>query len=694
MPAQKNGFRRARLVFGKLGLTFFISFILLNLNLASSAFASSGRSPITFIFFGRVLDSQTQEPLANVSLTARVLLDNTTFSASTDSQGRYQLTLKVRRTAPFFFRGGYFYVLINSSKDGYKLKISPFFRIKPNLSPYNADIQLEPVQPADTTPPLITINPLTTPTNQNITLSYTLNDNITPPGQIIVTGDSSPYTKEGDYNVTLTAKDLAGNTSTVSKSFSIDKTPPRIIITSPEDNSTVDESSIQFTGTIDGVPFSEPRSLTEGKNILTKTAVDSAGNTAIGSVTVYLDFSGTLIGPEGGEVISSDGKVRLIIPAGALTKPTRISLANLNSANFQSLLPEDTSLLNIVECKPYGLIFNIPAELIYTLDSAEVPGTPVKLGIYENGKISFTSDPAIVPVDGYTLSFNIQHFSTYAALRSFTSGSTPIGTGVKIPLPDLLTGSFSSSIPLTVSPGRKGLQPAISLNYRSSNPNSWTGVGFSLNCGYIIRSTRLGPPTYNDQTDTFYLITDSGTTELVWLVDNLYQAKVESSFTKFYKETDDTWRAVSKDGSTLRFGQSSNSKETSNSGTFSWYLTKATDNNGNYIEYNYTKNQGRCYVSRIDYTGNEIGIAPANNVEFSLESREDILSSYISTAKIATAKRLKEILVKQNSDLVWRYVLEYGVSPDTSRSLLKSVTQYGSDGKSLPKQKFTYQSAK
>jgi len=94
MPAQKNGLlgnchceprRGAAISFIKLGLIFLISLFLLNSNFTPLAFASSGRPPITFIFSGRVLDSQTQQPLANVSLSARVLLDNTTFSASTDT---------------------------------------------------------------------------------------------------------------------------------------------------------------------------------------------------------------------------------------------------------------------------------------------------------------------------------------------------------------------------------------------------------------------------------------------------------------------------------------------------------------------------------------------------------------------------------------------------------------------------------
>jgi hypothetical protein len=286
------------------------------------------------------------------------------------------------------------------------------------------------------------------------------------------------------------------------------------------------------------------------------------------------------------------------------------------------------------------------------------------------------------------------HFSTYAALKNLTPQGPPIGLGVKVPLPDMLTGAFSSAIPLTVPPGRKGMQPALALVYRSSNSNSWTGLGFSLNTGYIVRSTRLGPPSYIDTQDTFYFITDAGTTELVNLIDNLYQAKVESAFTKFYKEADDSWRVVGKDGSVLRFGQTSEAKEVSNSGTFAWFLTKATDTNGNYIEYDYVNDQGKPYLSRIDYTGNEMGVSPTNSVEFFLESRDDAFSSYISTSKIVTAKRLKEIQVKVNSELVWRYELTYNYSPDTNRSLLKSVTQYGADDKSLPTQNLSYQAAK
>ena len=141
----------------------------------------------------------------------------------------------------------------------------------------------------DTTPPVITINPVASPTNQNVTLSYSLSDNVSAADKITVSGDNSPYTQEGSHNLTLAAKDEAGNTSGASVSFVIDKTPPVIAITSPADNSTTNQKDITINYTVDGQAKSENRTLTEGANTLTVTATDPAGNSASKSISVTLD---------------------------------------------------------------------------------------------------------------------------------------------------------------------------------------------------------------------------------------------------------------------------------------------------------------------------------------------------------------------------------------------------------------------
>jgi len=237
------------------------------------------------------------------------------------------------------------------------------------------------------------------------------------------------------------------------------------------------------------------------------------------------------------------------------------------------------------------------------------------------------------------------------------------------------------------------MQPSLALVYRSTNANAWLGLGFDLKPGHIVRSTRLGVPAYDDTKDTFYFITDAGTTELVHLIDNLYQAKIESSFTRFYKEADDSWRVLGKDGSVLRFGETDEGREEGWGGTFSWYLTKALDTNGNYVRYDYLKDAGKAYLLRIVYTGNEnAGIVGKNSIDFVLEDRTDHVVSYMSGTKIETAKRLKEIQAQCNGELVWRYIIEYGKSGDTDRSLATSFQQCTGEGACFPRQVFEYRS--
>jgi hypothetical protein len=64
---------------------------------------------------------------------------------------------------------------------------------------------------------------------------YTVEDNITPEWKIVVEGDNSPYSAEGNYSVSIRAKDEAGNCSDYQTiNFVIDKTPPVITSDPPK----------------------------------------------------------------------------------------------------------------------------------------------------------------------------------------------------------------------------------------------------------------------------------------------------------------------------------------------------------------------------------------------------------------------------------------------------------------------------
>jgi len=54
---------------------------------------------------------------------------------------------------------------------------------------------------------------------------------------------------------------------------------------------------------------------------------------------------------------------------------------------------------------------------------------------------------------------------------------------------DKFSGVFSYAISVKVPPGRCGLQPDLTMLYRSTNSHSWLGEGWDLNPGRIERST-------------------------------------------------------------------------------------------------------------------------------------------------------------------------------------------------------------
>lgn len=75
-----------------------------------------------------------------------------------------------------------------------------------------------------------------------------------------------------------------------------------------------------------------------------------------------------------------------------------------------------------------------------------------------------------------------------------------------------VTGTATLSIPLPISPGRAGMQPALALQYDSGAGNGPFGLGWTLGQQAIARRTSRGLPTYEDDHDVFQI---SGAEDLV-----------------------------------------------------------------------------------------------------------------------------------------------------------------------------------
>jgi len=263
---------------------------------------------------------------------------------------------------------------------------------------------------------------------------------------------------------------------------------------------------------------------------------------------------------------------------------------------------------------------------------------------------------------------------------------------------DLFTGRAQTSVPIFVPPGRKNVQPSLSLGYSSSSGNGWLGMGWGLDMGSIQRDTKNGIPKY-DSTDKYIFSYQGVSSELVSMGTNEYRAKDEALFLKFVNDTSNNkWLVTDKSGTVHTFGDASGNRQTNALGTFKWALCKVKDTSGNYMTVSYNTDNGQLYLSTIEYNGNETqSFAHSHKVEFTLEDRNDDSFSYASGAKVSTIKRLNNIQVKVKDgagayQLARKYVLGYEYSAATTRSRLITVTEYGKDGTtSLPATTFVYQ---
>jgi hypothetical protein len=178
----------------------------------------------------------------------------------------------------------------------------------------------------DLTPPVISIAGVTQGEITQNNLSPTFTESDAHPGPITATLNGQPFilgtqiTNEGDYTLVVTATDQAGNSSSQTISFSIDRTPPVISISGVSDGevsanpvtpvfSATDVHSAVVSATLDGQSFVSATTVSsEGDHVLVVTASDPAGNTAQQTTHFAIDRTAPVISLSGfteGQVTAS-----------------------------------------------------------------------------------------------------------------------------------------------------------------------------------------------------------------------------------------------------------------------------------------------------------------------------------------------------------------------------------------------------
>jgi RHS repeat-associated protein len=249
-------------------------------------------------------------------------------------------------------------------------------------------------------------------------------------------------------------------------------------------------------------------------------------------------------------------------------------------------------------------------------------------------------------------------------------------------------GLVTYGVPISVPSGYGGLAPSFNLSYSSSGGPSVVGMGWSMPTSFIARHTARGLPEY-DTGDTFAM---NGSDELVRLpgAGNVYRARFEGGFAR-YTWVDGSgqgrfgyWRVETPDGRVSWFGAQPNGTLETNArlegstGTYAYYLVATEDVFGHRVEYTYTKDGGRPYLTHARWVASDGG--HRYEAELVYEARPDILRDGRPGVEVLWTQRLSAIRVRVRGQLLRRYQLVYEVGAQTGGlSRLSTVVTYGTD---------------
>ena len=255
-------------------------------------------------------------------------------------------------------------------------------------------------------------------------------------------------------------------------------------------------------------------------------------------------------------------------------------------------------------------------------------------------------------------------------------------------------GSFGHGIPIEVPPFR-GLEPHLSLGYSSEGRNGFVGVGWSLGGFSTIERTNAGGGTPRwDGTDVYrldgakMLACQAGMASPGCAAGGTHATENEN-FKRIKRDAaSNSWTVWEKSGVRSVYTALMNAAQ----GTYRWGLSQVIDTKGNTVNYAWQCDTD-CYPSAVTYGPYAVWMAR--------ETRPDVLT-YARGADLGrTTQRLLSVIVwMPGVGHIRGYKLTYGSSPQTNRSLLASVQQFGKDlahtdglitgGTSLPPHNFTY----
>lgn len=263
-------------------------------------------------------------------------------------------------------------------------------------------------------------------------------------------------------------------------------------------------------------------------------------------------------------------------------------------------------------------------------------------------------------------------------------------------------GAFTYSIPISVPPGIRGIEPSVNITYNSQSPNGIMGSGWTVSGLSIITRTSRDL-THHSITKAVDFISDIYALDGAKLIEaspGNYKTHVNcfSRITSFGTSGTgpDHFYVETPDGQIIEYGNTPNSKlRVPGAGAlagevYAWAISRISDRSGNYIDYIYYNDPatGETRVTQIKYGGNYILSLPTQSeINFVYGGRTDVNTSYVGGGKITNQYLLTQIEIKHAGVQVHRYDFNFGFD---ECSHLTSVIETGQSGATLPVTDFDY----
>ena len=272
------------------------------------------------------------------------------------------------------------------------------------------------------------------------------------------------------------------------------------------------------------------------------------------------------------------------------------------------------------------------------------------------------------------------------------------------------TGGATYTIPIEVPQGIGGLQPSLSIVYNSQSGNGLCGYGANL-VG-LSAITRGPKDIYHDGSaqgiqydadDALYL---DGTRLIlaegsIAGQDGAVYNPESDPFTNvithisLYSPNNSWFEVQGSDGMVYWYTVIQPFYSNGTTKILSWYLSRAIQPTGNYIEYYYDEIYDPDFLSclyvypiLIAYGTNlnDYSASLSNTIQFSYETRNDVIPIRFGGKLGSMNKRLKTITCKTNDEVFRSYTLNYNTTGDgsgTQYSRLTSVTESNGNNESL-----------